>query len=311
MADDASLMQLAGRLRALRADAGLTLRDLSRKVHVSDSSLSRYFTGQALPPWEVVEALADLAGADHVELRQCWESATESRNRSRWSGQSGAPDERSPESESEQPGEAPAASAKGRRLGLLAGAAVLVAAAYLAGWSLHGEHGVVLPAMARAHSSPSQPAPSATSPAPLLSGTLVALINDDSGTDSVPYVIDLANWSMDDRAPVHLWSRRTDPDYRNQLWTAEKVASGNWRFVNLYSGKCLDRDAGGSLFQARCEVDAAQEWSFKNDGEIRSAVDGQCVEIDGHQRLLGAGLRMATCDSGWYQLWHTEPRAIG
>ncbi len=47
-------------LRALRAEAGLTLREISLKVHVSDSSLSRYFTGQALPPWEVAAALADL-----------------------------------------------------------------------------------------------------------------------------------------------------------------------------------------------------------------------------------------------------------
>ncbi|MCM4078659.1 helix-turn-helix domain-containing protein [Paractinoplanes hotanensis] len=53
---------LVGELRGLRGEAGLTLRELSLKVHVSDSSLSRYFTGQALPPWEVVVTLADLGG---------------------------------------------------------------------------------------------------------------------------------------------------------------------------------------------------------------------------------------------------------
>lgn len=45
---------LVTELRGLRAEAGLTLRELSLRVHMSDSSLSRYFTGQALPPWEVV-----------------------------------------------------------------------------------------------------------------------------------------------------------------------------------------------------------------------------------------------------------------
>jgi len=90
MVDDGSLAQLAGRLRALREDIGLTLRELSRKVHVSDSSLSRYFAAQALPPWEVVAALADLAGADHVELRQFWESVSQARRRARWSEPRGA-----------------------------------------------------------------------------------------------------------------------------------------------------------------------------------------------------------------------------
>jgi transcriptional regulator with XRE-family HTH domain len=84
VADDASLVQLVARLRALRGQAGLTQRELSPQVHVSDSSLSRYFAGQALPPWEVVEALAELAGADQVELRRCRESASEARKRARF-----------------------------------------------------------------------------------------------------------------------------------------------------------------------------------------------------------------------------------
>ncbi|MDY7084129.1 MAG: helix-turn-helix transcriptional regulator [Actinomycetota bacterium] len=71
------------RLRALRAEAGLTLRELGLKVHVSDSSLSRYFTGQALPPWEVVRALADLGSGDPAELRRLWAAAQRERRLSR------------------------------------------------------------------------------------------------------------------------------------------------------------------------------------------------------------------------------------
>jgi transcriptional regulator with XRE-family HTH domain len=81
---DQTLTDLAGRLRGLRSDAGLTLRELSVKVHVSDSSLSRYFTAQALPPWTVVESLADLAGADRLALRASWEAAARARKRARW-----------------------------------------------------------------------------------------------------------------------------------------------------------------------------------------------------------------------------------
>src|SRR4051794_36804020 len=42
--------QFARRFRGPRSASGLSLRELERKVHVSDSSLSRYFAGVALPP---------------------------------------------------------------------------------------------------------------------------------------------------------------------------------------------------------------------------------------------------------------------
>jgi len=371
MADDASLAQLAGRLRKLRADTGFTLRELSRKVHVSDSSLSRYFAGQALPSWEVVQALADLAGADQGELRQHWESATQARKRARYPephDEVGEP--QVPLWEPEQTAEVPPVPVgTGRRVALVAGVVVLVAVAGAAGWLLHGDDHIAVPlpqrgapdrivvpttppGTASAHGttsapapspgpttgnqparlppartpsgtdsltrvrpgpvSPSRnPAPSATSRSPsLLSGEVVALTNNDSGTGSVPYVIDVADWSMDDDARLHLWYRRTDGDYRNQLWTAEKVTAKNWRFVNVYSGKCLYREAGGSVSQTGCASDPTQQWAFGLDGEVSSAVNGACVEIEGHQRLTDAGLQTATCDGRWYQLWHAEQRPL-
>jgi hypothetical protein len=126
----------------------------------------------------------------------------------------------------------------------------------------------------------------------------------------VPYVIDVANWATDDGAIVHLWNWRTDSDYRNQLWTAETVDAGSWRFVNAYSGKCLARgDDDSTLFQYACNGDAHQLWTLGPDGEIQSTVDGRCVEIDGHQRLLGAAVLMAACDNGWYQHWNAVQRS--
>ncbi|MFL6118013.1 helix-turn-helix domain-containing protein [Actinophytocola sp.] len=72
---DTARARLAQRLRELRRASGLSLRDLERKVHASDSSLSRYLAGRALPPWQVVVVLCELTGADPDELRDLWERA--------------------------------------------------------------------------------------------------------------------------------------------------------------------------------------------------------------------------------------------
>lgn len=106
--------RLATELRGLRAGAGLTLRELSLEAHVSDSSLSRYFAGQALPPWPVVATLADLGGGHHTELRRLWERAQRERKQSRWPAPARPPD---------------------RRMGLV-GVAALMAASGAVGWLL-------------------------------------------------------------------------------------------------------------------------------------------------------------------------------
>ncbi|MEV0719689.1 helix-turn-helix domain-containing protein [Asanoa sp. NPDC050611] len=66
---------LAGWLRELRDLTGRSLRELEREVHVSSSSLSRYFSGQAVPPWPVVVALCKAANRDPRPLREVWERA--------------------------------------------------------------------------------------------------------------------------------------------------------------------------------------------------------------------------------------------
>ncbi|MEN3614248.1 tetratricopeptide repeat protein [Plantactinospora sp. ZYX-F-223] len=67
--------ELAGWLRQLRDLTGRSLRELARDVHVSSSSLSRYFAGQAVPPWPTVVALCKAAGRDPRPLREVWERA--------------------------------------------------------------------------------------------------------------------------------------------------------------------------------------------------------------------------------------------
>ncbi|MGC5013918.1 helix-turn-helix domain-containing protein [Streptosporangium sp. DT93] len=70
---------LAHHLRELRALTGKSLKELERVTAASDSSLSRYFSGAACPPWSVVEALCRAAGRDADELREPWEAARRAR----------------------------------------------------------------------------------------------------------------------------------------------------------------------------------------------------------------------------------------
>ncbi|WP_440068628.1 ATP-binding protein [Streptosporangium sp. OZ121] len=67
--------ELAGQLRQLRDLTGRSLRELAGDVRASRSSLSRYFSGQAVPPWPTVVALCKAAGHDPRPLREMWERA--------------------------------------------------------------------------------------------------------------------------------------------------------------------------------------------------------------------------------------------
>jgi transcriptional regulator with XRE-family HTH domain len=67
--------RLAERLRAMRAELGMSLKELESRTHTSDSSLSRYLSGKAAAPWPVVVALCELADRDPETLRPVWEQA--------------------------------------------------------------------------------------------------------------------------------------------------------------------------------------------------------------------------------------------
>jgi transcriptional regulator with XRE-family HTH domain len=335
--ENGKLRDLAGHLREMRDRTGLTLQQLSVRLHVSDSSLSRYFTGQTLPPWGVVAGLAELSGSDKERLRPLWQAAAHARRRALRpltraaagvEGRSTAGELPLPGTDgfrrgSQPGGPAPTPAPISRRVAFSTRrAAVVVAVAVVLMGALAGVTYAAIdqrPAAedqrgrAAASAEPSRPAPPspATSPTgPVVAGTVVAITNDDPDDETMPYVIDVAEWSMADGAPVHLWTWRTDQaDYRNQMWTVESVGSGRWRLVNLYSGKCLNRrPADGPLVQSDCGHEPDQRWVLARDGSLRSSADRRCVEIGGRRRLLGAPLRMAKCDRGWYQRWSLPQR---
>ncbi len=84
-------------------------------------------------------------------------------------------------------------------------------------------------------------------------------INNANNTGQV---VDVAEVSTADNAPVHLWAYGGGA---NQQWRAEDLGGGAYRFVNRHSGKCLD-DPGAStadsvqFVQYTCNGSAAQRF---------------------------------------------------
>ncbi|MEV8503740.1 helix-turn-helix domain-containing protein [Actinoplanes sp. NPDC051475] len=365
------LEPLSSRLAALRAQTGLSLKQLGQQLHVSDSSLSRYFTAQALPPWDMVEALATLAGVDPRTLRAEWEATHRARKQSRHSDRTRPAKVLSaPLWEPDWPATSPPPAPSARRFAAVGvGVVLLMTVSAGMAYALSGvtvsadprsitatpagpagapssgtplptsqpPGGVRLPTArppdaappdsAPSHTHPAsrpatshpvvpvtqpsrapEPSPTSPSPAQPASGTTIAITNADPGTSSIPYVLDVENWSMDNGARVHLWTWRTDGDYRNQLWVVERLDPTTWRMVNKFSSKCLTRNDVAALEQADCEDTPEQGWQLGAGGALQSRADHRCVEIKGRQRLLDAGLALAACDGGWYQRWQFDRR---
>ncbi|MEU8123902.1 tetratricopeptide repeat protein [Spirillospora sp. NPDC049024] len=68
--------ELAARLRMLQEVSGRGVRALARDAGLSSSSLSRYLSGQTVPPWTAVIALCRLLKRDPRPLRPLWERAS-------------------------------------------------------------------------------------------------------------------------------------------------------------------------------------------------------------------------------------------
>ncbi|WP_269853832.1 helix-turn-helix domain-containing protein [Streptomyces sp. RPT161] len=67
-------------LRAMHQLSGRTLRAVERDVSISDSTLSRYFRGQAVPAWPTVEKICAALGGDPASIRQLWTAAMAERS---------------------------------------------------------------------------------------------------------------------------------------------------------------------------------------------------------------------------------------
>lgn len=79
--DDASArLALARALREMHKRSNRTLRAVERDISISDSTLSRYFRGKAVPSWSTVEKICASFGEDPAIVRQLWAVAIAERS---------------------------------------------------------------------------------------------------------------------------------------------------------------------------------------------------------------------------------------
>jgi transcriptional regulator with XRE-family HTH domain len=67
-------------LRAMHQRSNRTLRAMERDISISDSTLSRYFRGKAVPSWPTTEKICAAFGEDPASVRELWVAAIAERS---------------------------------------------------------------------------------------------------------------------------------------------------------------------------------------------------------------------------------------
>jgi transcriptional regulator with XRE-family HTH domain len=141
---------LARRLRALRDESGLTLRQAAVKSGYSQAALSGAESGRRVPSWEVTEAFVQVCGGNPLTWRQLWEFASGAEERGLPGGEEEIQDEPGHAHHActcaaaphDEPPPAASDAAPPRRaprpavLAITGAALALCAAAALGGWAL-------------------------------------------------------------------------------------------------------------------------------------------------------------------------------
>ncbi|MEU9234406.1 XRE family transcriptional regulator [Streptomyces subrutilus] len=307
--------RLGAALRALQQRSGCTLRDLENRMPISDSSLSRYFCGQTVPPWAVVQDLCRALGADPAEYRALWEAAERNEPRPPAVG-ADQPEEVAEAAEVAAPTAAPAGAADGadppaaaprcRVWPLPGGRLACTLAGALAGAAL----GVVL-TWWLLPSAPGAPADGAHtnragSAGERAGGTAPETGEDatgrpGAGADTVRIFVSrrtgaCLDHSLDKRL-------RTYPcnGMSYQRWTLHRQPDGTLQLRNHATGACLAHGPDG-LDTAACSAAPSQKWALTpwpdESVEVRSKATGACLDDSAE-----AGLRALPCARTDHQRW--------
>lgn len=285
---EAPARRLGGALRALQQRSGRTLRSLEEQLRISDSSLSRYFRGDTVPPWPVVRDVCRALGGDPAEFRVLWEAADRSRPEP-------------PRDPAAGPGAPAARSSSGwvarvrpRLTGRWAYATVGVLAGLIAG--------VVVAVLTLRTPPPGADGPAGQ--APVAEGSVRA---DDASADA--HKPPEATRIFVSRATGHCLDDSLDKGLRSyacngmpyQWWTVDRLADGARRLRNHATGECLDH-GGHGLRTVPCGTVSSQRWVFvTGDDEavgLRNAATGRCLAD--HRR---PGLRALGCAMTPHQKW--------
>ncbi|MVO85602.1 helix-turn-helix domain-containing protein [Streptomyces sp. p1417] len=321
----AAARRLGGALRALQQRSGRTLRSLEEQVRISDSSLSRYFRGDTVPPWPVVRDVCRALGGDPTEYRVLWEAADRSRPEPLPEPAAAPPPAAPPPPAAVQGVRAARAfvraglngrwtcAAAGAAAGLLTG--VLVTVLVLPQDSPPGSRAAapasstgptlpVLPAHPSQTSAPFPPARPADTLAKAPPGD-GPTYTESAGATRPPeatriFVSRATGNCLDDSLDKGLRSYACN-GMPYQWWTVRRYADGARQLRNHATGKCLDHDPA-DLRTARCGAAPSQKWVFAPGHDeavgLRNADTGRCLEDDGR-----AGLRAVRCSPTRQQKW--------
>lgn len=75
------LQRLASALTRMKAEAGVSQRELAAGMHVHPSYVSRMLSGNRQPTWQHVQVIAGLCGKDPARIRPLWDAATSTQPR--------------------------------------------------------------------------------------------------------------------------------------------------------------------------------------------------------------------------------------
>ncbi|GGS24051.1 hypothetical protein GCM10010252_74050 [Streptomyces aureoverticillatus] len=317
---------MGGALHALQQRSGRTLRSLEEQVRIGDSSLSRYFLGDSVPPWPVVRDVCQALGGDPSEFWALWEAADGTRPEAPAGSAGSAGPAVSASSASSSPSAsaspsavsvapvasavsvAPSASGRVARLrarlpGRWAYATVGAVGGLLAG---------VVVAVLALPSAPPGPAGTAGSAAsavssgraPVTEGSVRA--EEASADASKPpeatriFVSRATGNCLDDSLDKGLRSYACN-GMPYQWWTVNRSADGSRQLRNHATGKCLDH-GGDGLRTVPCGADSSQWWVFVTGGDeavgLRNEATGRCLAD--HRR---PGLRAMSCAPARHQKW--------
>ncbi|MEV0887311.1 helix-turn-helix domain-containing protein [Streptomyces microflavus] len=299
--DDDAARRLGAELRALQQSSGCTLRDLETRVRISDSSLSRYFRGNTVPPWATVRDLCRALGADPVAFRVLWEAAD--RDQPQFQPQPRTEPQPRPEPSAQPEASAGAGDSadqpprprfwrrvtgpesRCRWISATAGGVAGVVLGSFVTWF------VLLP--------PDAPAGSAGG-----AGT----VSDGAAAESGPGPSRSARIFVS-RATGACLDHSLDQKLRTyacnglsyQRWTVHRLPDGTHRLRNHATGACLDHGETG-LRSVDCSASATQKWTFTtwpdDSVELRSAATAACLDDS-----VALGLRALPCTRTSRQKW--------
>lgn len=282
----AAARRLGGALRALQQRSGCTLRSLETRVRISDSSLSRYFRGDTVPPWATVRDLCRALEADPAEYRALWEAADRNQKSAQPGGASVLESQPLAASSPGASGVSGAPTSPGAWRAHLAGRWIWAAAGTLAGMLLGGAL-TALVLRADVPSPEGSPAPP-DAVAPVNPAASVRMFRNKA-----------MNTCLDDSAMGLRLFLCNGQNF--QKWNVRALDHGLRELRNQATGACLD-GSGTELRALTCDTSKFQKWSLTTSADdsaevVRNQGTGAC--LDGS----GEGLRVISCDGRHHQKW--------